>query len=353
MIRNQQSSNNSSPHLCVVIPMFQAQEHIAEVIASIPPFVKTIIVVDDCCSDNSYERARATGDKRVCFVRHAHNQGVGGATLSGYKKAVELGAEIAIKLDADGQMDAHHLLPLIVPLVSGEADYAKGNRFLHTRELRAMPFFRRVGNLGLSFLTKMASGYWNIFDPTNGYTAIHASVIPFLNDKLIDRRYFFEISLLLELSSLRAVVQDVYIPARYGNEISHLSKRQTLREFPWRLCKGFLRRLWAQYFVRDFGLFSVFLISGLIMFCFGVIFGTYHCIQSVRLNMATNTGIIMMSVLPIILGVQCLLQAIVLDVQNLPERPLQELERWKHSLHFAAQASSHKDNGCPRQTNNG
>lgn len=250
-----------------------------------------------------------------------------------------------VKLDADGQMDADHLLPLIMPLVSGEADYAKGNRFLHTQELRAMPFFRKMGNLGLSFLTKMASGYWNIFDPTNGYTAIHASVIPFLNERLIDRRFFFEISLLLELSSLRAVVWDVYIPARYGKEISHLSKRQTLREFPWRLVRGFLRRLWIQYFVRDFGLFSVFLISGLVMFGFGVIFGTYHCIRSVQLNMPTQTGIIMMSVLPIILGVQCLLQAIVLDVQNLPEHPLQELDHWRRSLHSVARLSAHKDKG--------
>lgn len=351
MMKYPQSGINSLPHLCVVIPMYQAQDHIAEVITSIPRFVRTIIVVDDCCSDNSYERARSVDDKRVCFVRHAQNQGVGGAMLSGYTKAVELGAEIVIKLDADGQMDVDHILPLIMPLVSGEADYAKGNRFLHTLELRAMPFSRRMGNLGLSFLTKLASGYWNIFDPTNGYTAIHASVIPLLNQAAIGRRYFFEISLLLELSSLRAVVRDVYIPARYGEETSHLSKRQILREFPWQLLKGFLRRLWVQYFVCDFGLFSVFLIGGLAMLIFGVIFGSYHWIHAWRFNIETDTGIIMMSVLPIILGVQCLLQAVVLDVQNLPEHPLQESDRWKRSLCSAAQSSTGKNGESASQNN--
>lgn len=323
---------NELPHLGVVIPMYQAQDHIGEVIRSIPPFVKTIVVVDDCSSDNSYARARAVPDPRVVFVRHAQNQGVGGAMLSGYNKAVELGVEIVIKLDADGQMDAEHILPLIRPVVAGEADYAKGNRFLHARELRAMPLGRRIGNLGLSFLSKLASGYWNIFDPTNGYTALRASVIPLLDQASISRRYFFETSLLLELSLLRAVVKDVYIPARYGDETSHLSKRKALREFPWRLFKGFLRRLWVQYFVCDFGVFSVFLISGLVMLLFGVIFGSYHWIRSARLNVSTDTGIIMMSVLPIILGVQCLLQAVVLDVQSTPTAPVSREIGWSAVL---------------------
>ena len=340
-------SNNSLPHICVVTPMYQAQDHIADVITSIPSFVRTIVIVDDCSSDNSYEQARSVDDKRVCFVRHEQNQGVGGAVLSGYNKAVELGAEIIVKVDADGQMDSDHLLPLIMPIVSGEADYAKGNRFLHARELRAMPLGRKIGNLGLSFLTKLASGYWNIFDPSNGYTAIQASVIPLLDQASIGRRFFFETSMLLELSLLRAVVKDVYIPAQYGNETSHLSKRKALREFPWRLFKGFLRRLWVQYFIRDFGLFSVFLISGLAMFLFGVIFGSYHWVQSWRLNIETGTGTIMLSVLPIILGVQFFLQAVVLDVQNAPEHPLQELDRWKESLRSVAHSFTHSNDDTP------
>ena len=167
-----------------------------------------------------------------------------------------------MKMDADGQMDPRYLPALIDPIVRGRADYTKGNRYVHARQLRSMPFLRRIGNLGLSFLTKLASGYWSLFDPTNGYTAIHAAVIPMLNEEDIGRRYFFESSILLELSLLRAVVRDVYIPAQYGDQTSHLSEAAILMEFPQRLLRRFLRRLWIQYFVRDFSIASLYLTAG-------------------------------------------------------------------------------------------
>ena len=326
-----QGFQSDMPKIAVVIPAYRSATTIEEVIRGIPGWVNLIVVVEDGSGDNTagLVSSMAKMDPRIHLVCHPSNQGVGGAVLSGYRLACELGAEIIVKMDSDGQMDVAYLRQLIGPLVSGEADYTKGNRFLHARELRAMPLGRKIGNLGLSFLTKLASGYWNIFDPSNGYTAIHASVISLLDQASIGRRYFFETSLLLELSLVRAVVKDVYIPAQYGDEISYLSKRKALREFPWRLFKGFLRRLWVQYFVRDFGLFSVFLVGGLALFLFGVIFGAWHWFQSWQLHTGANTGVIMLSVLPIILGVQFLLQAVVLDVQNLPVHPLQELDRWK------------------------
>jgi glycosyltransferase involved in cell wall biosynthesis len=302
--------------------MYKAQDHIAKVLAGLPAFVQTIVVVDDCCPDASYERARAVADARVHFVRHTQNQGVGGAMLSGYKKAVELGAEVVVKMDADDQMDPAYLGPLIAPLLAGEADYAKGNRFSHTRQLQSMPLIRRVGNIGLSFLTKLASGYWNIFDPTNGYTAIHALLIPMLDETAIDRRYFFESSMFLELGLLRAVVRDVYIPAHYGDEKSSLSEHRALFTFPLRLLKGLLRRLWIQYFLRDFGIMAVHLISGSVLTLFGLIFGGYHWIGNAQLEVVTPIGTVMLAAMPVILGVQFLLQAVVLDVQNVPIRSL-------------------------------
>lgn len=326
-----QEFQSDMPKIAVVIPAYRAASSIEGVISGIPAWVDLMVVVEDCGGDNTAElvSSMAKRDPRIHLVCHSSNQGVGGAVLSGYRLACQLGAEIIVKIDSDGQMDVAYLRQLIAPIVSGEADYTKGNRFLHARELRAMPLGRKIGNMGLSFLTKLASGYWNIFDPSNGYTAIQASVISLLDQTSIGRRYFFETSLLLELSLVRAVVKDVYIPARYGDETSHLSKRRALREFPRRLFRGFFRRLWVQYFIRDFGLFSVFLISGLFLFLFGVIFGSYHWFHSARLNVETSTGTVMLSVMPIILGVQFLLQTIVLDVQNLPVHPLQEEDRWK------------------------
>ena len=227
--------------LAVVIPAFRAEAHIADVLRGIPDYVAWIVVVDDCSPDHNtiaIVEETARRDPRIRLLRHEVNQGVGGAVLTGYREARRLGAEIIVKMDSDGQMDPRYLPALIDPIVRGRADYTKGNRYVHARQLRSMPLLRRIGNLGLSFLTKLASGYWSLFDPTNGYTAIHAAVIPMLNEEDIGRRYFFESSMLLELSLLRAVIRDVYIPAKYGDKTSHLAA--TVDSV---LCAGFQHRV--------------------------------------------------------------------------------------------------------------
>ena len=155
--------------------------------------------------------------------------------LSGYSRALELGATVLVKMDADNQMDPAYLPRLLSPVLCGTADYAKGNRFVDVEKILRMPAGRRMGNLGLSLMTKAASGYWNIFDPTNGFTALDAEVFRRLDQRRIHRRYFFESSLLIELSIHRAVVQDVNIPARYAGEVSSLSISRVLLEFPWLL----------------------------------------------------------------------------------------------------------------------
>jgi hypothetical protein len=226
-------------------------------------------------------------------------------------------------MDADGQMDPDHLLALVTPIVTGEADYTKGNRFLHERELRAMPGRRRFGNAGLSFLTKLASGYWGIFDPTNGYTALHASLVPLLADMTIAKRFFFESSMLLGLSQLRAVVRDVYIPARYPSGAgSHLSESRAALAFPWLLLRGLLRRIRLQYFVRDFTAVSLYLVFGLLLALFGAVWGVWHWALAAQAGAVASTGTVMIAVLPIIVGVQLLLQALTLDIQNVPTQPV-------------------------------
>jgi len=310
--------------VAVVIPAFRAEAHITEVLANVPHFVAWIVVVDDASPDNTAAVVAdaARRDPRIRLLQHDVNQGVGGAVLTGYHEAYRLGADIVVKMDSDGQMDPRCLPALIDPIVRGQADYTKGNRYVHARQLRSMPLLRRMGNLGLSLLTKLASGYWNLFDPTNGYTAIHAALIPLLNEDAIARRYFFESSMLLELSLLRAVTRDVYIPAKYGDETSHLSEFSALLEFPGPLLRGFLRRLWIQYLVRDFGITSVFMIGGTLLLLFGLIFGGWHWMLAVRSLAPTPTGTVMLALLPVILGVQLLLQAVAGDVQNTPTVPL-------------------------------
>ena len=289
---------------------------------TIPEFVAWIIIVDDHSLDKTWEVINSLKNKRIFIIQHEKNQGVGGAVLTGYKKAVELGAKIIVKIDSDGQMDPAYLIPLITPILANQADYTKGNRFLHATELKSMPLIRRIGNAGLAFLTKAASGYWDIFDPTNGYTAISSKIIPLLNTDRISRRFFFETSLLLELGLLRAVVEDVSIPAIYGDEKSHLSEWKTLIEFPFKVARGLVRRIIYQYFIRDFTAFSLLFISGV----FGILFGSYwgidSWVRSTMTGMVASTGTVMIAVLPIILGAQFILQAMVMDVQNVPTQPL-------------------------------
>ena len=211
---------------------------------------------------------------------------------------------------------------LIEPIRQGDADYVKGNRFLHGHALTQMPWVRRLGNIGLSFMAKMASGYWSIFDPNNGYLAIHAGVVPLLDRERIHPRFFFENSMLLELGLHRAVVRDVYLPARYGDKVSHLSETKALIEFPPQLLRGFLRRVVLQYLVRDFSAVSLFALAGLMFSGFGFGWGAYHWCVSAHTGVPASTGTVMVAVLPLILGIQLLLQALVMDIQNVPRESI-------------------------------
>lgn len=321
------------PRIAVVIPAYRAEPYIAEVIRSVPGFVRDIVVVDDASPDGLAGAVEALRDPRVTLIAHPENRGVGAAVFTGYEKALALGAEIVVKLDADGQMDPAYLLPLILPILQGEADYTKGNRFLHPHHLRAMPRGRLFGNASLSFLTKIATGYWTIFDPTNGYTAIHASVARTLERGRLASRYFFESSMLIELSRLRAVVHDVYIPAVYRGEVSSLSKRHAVRDFPLRLLGATVRRILRHYFVRDFTAASLYILAGTVLVAFGAIWGIWHWVLGSQAGVPATTGTVMIAILPIILGTQLLLQAITLDIQGVPDRPIHPSLRLLEDAH--------------------
>jgi len=310
-------------NIAVVIPAFKAATTIGSVLRAIPSAIRWIIVVDDGSTDELQRAVTAVADPRVRLETHDRNRGVGAAVLTGYDVALALGADIIVKLDADGQMDPSYIDELIAPVVSGDADYAKGNRFIHEQALRAMPVTRRYGNVGLSFLTKLATGYWPIFDPTNGYTAIHRSVVALIDRTRLAERYFFETSMLIQLSTIRAVVADVYIPAHYAGEVSSLRPARAAAGFPRPLLRAFLHRVRLQYFIRDFTAASLYIVVGLAALFFGMLWGAWHWTVSIQSGIPATTGTVMIAVLPVILGVQLLLQAATLDIQNVPSRSIQ------------------------------
>ena len=310
--------------IAVVIPAFRVEKEIQAVLSGIPGFVRRIIVVDDASPDSSADlvTTAAKRDKRITLIRHAKNQGVGGAVVTGFKKALEYECEIVVKVDGDGQMDPKHIPDLIAPLIAGEADYTKGNRFRDFNSLGQMPFIRRIGNLGLSFLSKAATGYWNIFDPTNGYFAIRADVLAQLPLDKLDQGYFFETSMLSRLYLLSACVQDVTIPAKYGNESSSLSIRRTLFEFPFKLTRTLLRRLVLKYFIFDFSMMSIYLMAGIPLLLFGLIFGSIKWIQYASIGIPAPTGTVILPTLSVILAIQILLSAIEIDLNAAPRKAL-------------------------------
>ena len=242
--------------------------------------------------------------------------------VSGYRSAMELDADIVVKMDGDDQMDSKYLFDLICPLLLGEADYSKGNRWENGEELLSMPALRRTGNLGLSFLTKLVSGNWRLFDPCNGYTAIRTSALRKMNLNKLSKDYYFETSVLVELSILRGVVKDVAIPARYGDETSSLRIGKVLRRFPPLLIKSLARRVWQQYFIRDFVPASLFLLAGTLLSSGGLLFGMCAWWLSYWRGVQTPTGTVMLAAVPLLMGYQLLMQAMVLDIGNQPTSAL-------------------------------
>jgi glycosyltransferase involved in cell wall biosynthesis len=308
-------------HIAVVIPAYRVESYIADVIRRVPPSVTSIIVVDDKSPDGTGQLLDelAPRDSRLVVLHHDVNGGVGAATKSGYTEALRRGADIVVKLDGDGQMKPENIGELVAHIVAGEAEYVKGNRFQDWSYLQSMPLARKFGNLGLSFLIKLASGYWNVFDPTNGFTAISAKTLRQLNFARLENRYLFESSMLLELYRFVVPIKQVPMPAAYNGETSSLNVWKSLIEFPAYLIPALARRFVHRYIWQDFTAVSVFVIVGLISVLFGVIFGCYHWIQSLETMKPATAGTVMLSAVPVILGFQLLLQAIVLDIENVPK----------------------------------
>jgi hypothetical protein len=188
-------------------------------------------------------------------------------------------------------------------------------------------------------MAKVGSGYWNIFDPNNGYLAVDADVFRRLDKKFLHPRYFFETSLLVELNLVRAVAEEVPMPAIYAGEPSSLSVFKVITTFPGLLLSRFLRRIWLQYFVLNFSVGTIFMTLGSIMSLFGMIWGAVWWRQSINTGIPATAGTVMVASLPLILGFQMLIQALTLDVQSVPKTPLSIRTGRRQSIYQSIQSS--------------
>ncbi|HEX2834199.1 MAG TPA: glycosyltransferase family 2 protein [Thermoanaerobaculia bacterium] len=311
-------------HVAAVIPAYNVARELGDVLRQIPALIRTIIVVDDASRDETAALAEryAQLDPRITVIHHERNRGVGGAMITGFRKALETGADIVVKIDGDGQMPLWLVPQLVQPLVDGTADYTKGNRFRDLAAVRVMPPVRRIGNVALSFLAKAATGYWHCFDPTNGFVAIRADVLSQLPLHKIDETYFFETSMLSHLYVLGAVVKEVPIPARYAGETSSLSITRVLRQFPGRLFASLARRIVLKNFVYDFNLESFHILAGLPLLLAGMLYGGYNWWWYASHRLAAPTGTVVLSSLLVTVGIQLLINAVNLDLQAMPREPV-------------------------------
>ena len=319
----QRSIDLAEFNIVAVVPAYNEELHIEAVVRSLPEYITTIIVVDDASKDGTCRVVDqlVDDDPRVLLLRHEVNQGVGGAMVTGFERALQLDAQIVVKIDGDGQMSPENLEELLYPLIAGHADYTKGNRFHDFEALSQMPLLRQIGNTALSFFTKAAVGYWDLFDPCNGYVAIRGEVLTRLPLKRISKSFFFETSMLARLYLMGAVVKDVPMPARYGVEVSHMSIPRVIREFIPRLAYCFGRRMLLKNFLYNFSMESVFLLTGIPLLTWGIYFGLSRWSHYATLGEGAPTGTIVISAMTIILGFQLLLSAISEDLRSTPKEP--------------------------------
>jgi glycosyltransferase involved in cell wall biosynthesis len=304
--------------IAVVVPAYAEERHVGDVIRAAPDLVDHIVVVDDASPDATSEVARAVGDPRVEVIRHERNTGVGGAIITGHERAIDLGADIAVVMAGDHQMDPAYLPTLLDPIVRDGYGFTKANRFFSATSFKGMPKHRIFGNVVLTFLTKVASGYWNLVDPQNGYTAVRTDVLRRLPLHRIAQRYEFENDLLIWLNILDVRALDVPVPAVYRDEVSHIRLGRVILRLLRLLFCGFWRRIWLKYVLWSFSPVALLLITGTLLVLVGVGFGIWVVAQTIGPSTA-SAGTVLLAVTPFLVGTQLLVQALVLDIQATPK----------------------------------
>jgi glycosyltransferase involved in cell wall biosynthesis len=316
------------PTIAVIVPCFKVRDHVIDVVARMPACVSRIYCVDDACPDQSGRLLeQSVSDPRLSVIYRERNGGVGAAVCTGYQAALEAGYDILVKVDGDGQM-APELIPYLVgPIQDRLADYAKGNRFFSADDVMGMPRARLLGNAALSFVAKLSTGYWDIFDPTNGFTAVHAKVLERINLSKLAGRYFFETDLLFRLGCLNARVVDVPMAARYGDEVSNLKISRAVFTF----LGGHLRNIWKRivysYFLRDFSLGSMFFVFSVLLLIVGASLGVWFWVDGIASDRPATAGQVMFAALPLIFSLQFALSFVGFDIARTPRHALHPLMR--------------------------
>lgn len=300
------------------MPAHNEEAHVGGVIATMPDYVDAIVVVDDGSTDATAAAIAKADDPRVTLITHDPNQGLGASLIDAHKKALELGGDVMVVMAGDGQMDPDYLPALLKPILEEGFDFSKGNRFFGSGSWEGMPGYRVFGNVVLTFITKVATGYWDMFDPQNGYTAMTRRASEAVVWERVARDYSFENDVLAELGVNRMRVKDVDIPAVYGAEVSGIKLHRVVPSLMRTLWKAFWRRFWLLYVVRSFSPVALFAFASFGLLLWSFFFGIWIVVQRIG-GLSPTTGTVMLFVLPFLVGFQLLLASFVLDIINTPK----------------------------------
>lgn len=305
--------------IAVVVPAYKEETQIRKVIATMPAFVDRIIVVDDCSPDGTAAAVEGllAEQPRVTLIRHAVNQGVGGAIVTGYKYARDQEFDIAVVMAGDGQMEPRDLPAIVGPVARGEVDYAKANRLFsgHAFNHEKIPLVRYFGNSVLSLLTKVASGYWHVADSQTGYTAINLRMLRLIDWDATYKRYGCPNDYLVRLNIVDARVRDVPIEPTYGvGERSKMRIHRVIPRMSLLLTKLFLIRMFQKYVVRNSHPLVLFYAMAFLLFVPGFILGWYSLIYRLLVGPVSATSV-MFVVFLLVSGVQFGLFAMFMDME--------------------------------------
>jgi glycosyltransferase involved in cell wall biosynthesis len=306
--------------IAAVVPAYKEERMIATVVRTMPEFVDHIVIVDDCSPDATSEVVAGLTDPRVTLIRHDENRGVGGAIVTAHRAAIDLGSDVNVVMAGDAQMDPVYLPMLLDKVTDGGFGFAKANRFYSPESFQGMPGHRVLGNILLSFFTKVSSGYWNLFDPQNGYTAVRTEVLRRIALERVARRYSFENDMLIRLNIAQVSATDVPIPAVYGEEVSSIRLRKVIPELLHRLTVGYWSRIWYRYVLWSFSPIALLLFAGLFFTLFGLAVSVWVVFQ-IAASIAATAATVMLAAVPLMLGFQMLLTALQLDIQATPATP--------------------------------
>ncbi len=305
--------------IIAVMPCYKSSEIAPLIAKDVIKFVDKLICVDDFCPDSTGEKVRdfVRSDK-IDFIFHEFNKGIGGAMKSGFSYALKFEPEIIIKIDSDGQMDPYLIPKLIEPIINGSFELTKGNRFANPKSIRKMPLIRLIGNIGLGFITKLSTGYWELFDPTNGFIAFRSEVLNEISLEKVDDGYFFETDLLFRCSLSNILISEIAMEAVYASEKSSLNPLKEFFRFFYKHINIFFKRLTYQYFLLDFNPGSLSLCLGFILGIFSLFIGIRSFTYYRELKLETPLGIQMLFLASSLICNQLIISFIYYDVSQKP-----------------------------------